>query len=157
MTCAATVEVATTADRASAMEAVAAVEFITATASIAEPFVTMEPVVNVPVVIPTTAMIPVAPIIPIAAAIVRAAVEAMEPRAGADEYSVHEVVRAPISIRRASVRSIRVVAVGANRRCTNRHAHRTNSNSYSHSYLRARHCAHRERQNPNHYRISNMS
>lgn len=136
MTCAATVEVATTADRASAMEAVAAVEFITATASIAEPFVTMEPVVNVPVVIPTTAMIP------IAAAIVRAAVEAMEPRAGADEYSVHEVVRAPISIRRASVWSIRVVAVGANRRCTNRHAHRTNSDSYSHSYLRARHCAH---------------
>lgn len=136
MTCAATVEVATTADRASAMEAVAAVEFITTTASIAEPFVTMEPVVNVPVVIPTTAMIP------IAAAVVRAAVEAMEPRAGADEYSVHEVVRAPISIRRANVWSIRVVAVGANRRCTNRHAHRTNSDSYSHWYLRARHCAH---------------
>ncbi len=151
MTCAAsTVEAAATAaDRASAvkviaasaMEAVPAVEFITSTSSTTEPFVTMEPVVTAPVTIPTTAMIPIATAI-VTAAIIRAPIETMEPRAGADEYSVREVVRAPISVGRASVRRIRVVAVGAHWRRPNRDANRTDADS--HSYLRARNSAHRE-------------
>jgi hypothetical protein len=155
MTCAAsTMEAATTADRASAvkvvaasaMEAVPAVEIITSASSTTETFVTTEPVVTMPVTIPTTPMIPVAPMVPIpmtivvAAAIIRVTVEAMEPRASADEYSVREVVRAPISVGRASVRSIRVVAVGAHWRRPNRYANRTNSDS--HSYLRARNSTH---------------
>ena len=121
MTCAATVEAATTAHRASTMEAVPAVEvitsadFIAAPRSTAEPFVPMESVVNVTVMIPTTAVIPVATAI-VTAAIIRAAVEAMEPRAGADEYSVHEVIRAPIAVRRAIIRLIIVISVIANRR-----------------------------------------
>ena len=143
MTCAAsTVEAATTtADRASAvkaiaastMEAVPAVEIITSTDSTTEPFVTMEPVVTMPVMIPTATAI-------VTAAIVRVTVEPMEPWAGADEYSVREVVRAPISVGRASVRSIRVVAVGAHWRRPNRYANRTKSDS--HSYLRARNSTH---------------
>jgi hypothetical protein len=94
-----------------------------------------------PVMIPTTAMIPIATAI-VTAAIIRMTVEPMEPRAGADEYSVREVVRAPISIGRASVRSIRVVAVGAHWRRPNRDANRTDADS--HSYLRARNRAHRK-------------
>ena len=152
-----TMEAATTAaDRASAvkavaastMEAVPAVEIITSANSATEPFVTMEPVVTVPITIPTSAMIPVTPMVPIATAIVittaiiRVTVEAMEPRAGADEYSVREVVRAPISVGRASVRSIWVVAVGAHWRRPNRDANRTDADS--HSYLRARNSAHRK-------------
>lgn len=153
MTSATTVEAATTAaDRASTMEAVPAVEFITSAGSTMEPFVTMESVIKMPVMIPTTAMIPIATAI-VTAAIERVPIETMEPRAGADEYSVHEVIRTPISVRRACVRSIRVVAVSAYRRRSNRYANRTNSDSYS--YLRARHCAHRERQDSNHCRISN--
>jgi len=155
MTCAAsTVEAATTtADRASAvkavaasavkvvaastMEAVPAVEFITSADSTTEPFVTMEPVVTAPVTIPTTAMIPIAATI-IAAAVVAGTVEPMEPRAGPDEYSVREVVRTPISVRRASIRRIRVVTVSADRRTAD------HSNADSHSYLRARNSAHRK-------------
>jgi hypothetical protein len=94
-----------------------------------------------PVMIPTTAMIPIATAI-VTAAIIRMTVESMEPRAGADEYSVREVVRAPISIGRASVRSIRVVAVGAHWRRPNRDANRTDADS--HSYLRACNRAHRK-------------
>jgi hypothetical protein len=144
----------TTADRASAVKvvaasavkAVSAVEIITSASSTTEPFVTTEPVVTVPVTIPTTAMIPVAPMVPIpmtivvAPAIIRVTVEAMEPRAGANEHAVHEVIRSPISVRRASVRSIRVVAVGAHWRRPNRYANWTNSDS--HSYLRARNSTH---------------
>lgn len=155
MTCSATTmeAAATAAHRAATVEAVAAVEVITTANSTTEPFVTMESVINVPVMIPTTAMIPITTAI-VTAAVERTPVESMEPRAGTDEYSVHEVIRAPISVGRASVRSVRVVTVGANRRCTDRHSYRTNSDP--HSYLRARHCAHRERQNSNHCRISNV-
>ena len=141
-----TVEAATTAaDRAStvkaiaasAMETVAAVEFITSADYTTGPFVATK-----------SAMTPItAPIIPmsiVTAAVIRTTVEPMEPGAGADEYSVREVIRAPISVRRASVRSIRVVAVSAYRRRSDRYSHRTNSDPYSHSYLRARNSAHRE-------------
>ncbi len=138
---AATVEAAASAaDRASTMEAIAAVEFITSADYTMRPFVTMESAMT-PI---TTAMIPItAPIIPmsiVTAAIIRPTVEAMEPRAGANEYSVREVVRAPISVGRASVRSIRVVAVGAHWRRPNRDANRTDADSYS--YLSARNRAH---------------
>jgi len=158
MTCAATTveATATTAYRASAVgavaasavKAVAAVEFITSAHYTTGPFVTMEPVITAPIMIPTTTMIPITPMVPIAtaivtAAIIRVSIEAMEPRAGSDEYSVHEVVRGPISVRRASVRSIRVVAVGAHWRRPNRHANRADADSYLH--LRARNSAHRER------------
>ena len=156
MTCSATtMEAATTAAHrtAATMEAVPAADFISSASSTTEPFVTMESVIEVPVMIPTTAMVPIATAI-VAATIKRTPIESMEPRAGADEYSVHEVISAPITIRRASIRSIRVVAVSANRRCSDRYAYRTNADS--HSYLRARHCAHRERQNSNHCRISNI-
>jgi hypothetical protein len=144
MTCAAsTMEAAATAaDRASTVKAVAAVEFITSADYTMGSFATMESVINMmPVVIPTTAMIPIATAI-VTAAIIRMTVEPMEPRPGPDEYSVREVVRAPISVGRASVRSIRVVAVGAHWRRPNRYANRTNSDS--HSYLRARNSAHRK-------------
>jgi hypothetical protein len=134
----ATVETATAADRASAMEAVAAMEFISTAVSAMTPIATAEPVM-----IPTTAMVPIAATV-VAATIVAGAVEAMEPRAGPDKYSVHEVIRAPISIGRASVRSIWVVTVSAYRRRPNRYANRTNSDSHSYSYLRARNGAHRE-------------
>jgi hypothetical protein len=143
MTCpATTVETAATAaDRASTMEAVPAVEFITSADYTMGAFVTMESVVNVPATIPTSAMIPIATTI-VTAAIKPMTVEPMEPRAGADKYSVREVVRAPISVGRASVRSIRVVAVGANWRRPNRDANRADADS--HSYLRACNSAHRE-------------
>jgi hypothetical protein len=101
----------------------------------------MESVINVSIMIPTTAMIPIATPI-VTAAVERAAIETMEPRAGADEYSVHKIISAPISVRRASVRSIPVVAVGAYRRRSNRYANWTDADS--NSYLRARNSAHRE-------------
>jgi hypothetical protein len=46
---------------------------------------------------------------------VAATVEAMEPWAGAYKHAAHKVVRAPIAIRRASIRVIGVVAVIAHR------------------------------------------
>src|SRR3984957_10783524 len=123
------------------MEDVPAVEIISSGNSATEPFVTMEPVATPPITHPTTAMIPTATAI-VTAAIIRVTVEPMEPRAGADEHSVREVIRAPISVGRASVRSIRVVAVGAHWRRPNRDANRTDADS--HSYLCARNCAHRK-------------
>jgi hypothetical protein len=62
------------------------------------------------------------------------AVESMEPRAGADEDSVNEVVGAPISVRRTSIRIIRVVAISAYWRGT--HISRTHSDSDSNANLR---------------------
>jgi len=44
------------------------------------------------------------------------AAEAMEPRTRSDKHAAREPARSIIAIRRASVRRIRVVAVGANRR-----------------------------------------
>jgi hypothetical protein len=107
----------------------------------------MEPLVAVePAMIPTTTVIPIAMTI-VAAAIVRVAVEAMEPRTGADEDSVHEVIRSPIAVGRASVRSIWIVAVGADRRSADSDTYGSYSNSDSYSYLCARNGAHREHQN----------
>ena len=42
--------------------------------------------------------------------------ESMEPRAHADKHAVHEVIRAPIAVRRAVIRVIIVIPVTANRR-----------------------------------------
>ena len=83
----ATVEATTATDCASTMEAIAAVKFITSAESATESFITAEP-----------AMTPIAASAIKTMSIVTTAVEAMEPRAGADEYSVHEVIRSPISI-----------------------------------------------------------
>jgi hypothetical protein len=46
-------------------------------------------------------------------------VEAMEPRPGADENAADEILRAIVSIGRASVGVVWVVTVGANWRWTN--------------------------------------
>jgi hypothetical protein len=75
-------------------------------------------------------------------AVVWMTIEPVEPRAGADEYSVHKVIRSPIAVRRARVRGIRIVAVSANRRRADRHSHRSYSDSYSDSHLRTRNGAH---------------
>lgn len=140
MTCPApTVEAtATTAYRASTMEAVTYATTVETRVTVHFPTSTIPD----PRAAPITWATPVVAASIVTPAIIWPTVEAMEPRAGADEYSVHEVIRAPISVRRASVRSIRVVAVGAYRRRSDRYANRTYSDS--HSYLRARNSAHRE-------------
>ena len=61
-------------------------------------------------------------------------IEAMEPRAGADKHAAHEVVRAPVSIRRASVRVIRVVTPVTHRRGTDV----SGADSHAHNDLRVR-------------------
>ena len=48
-----------------------------------------------------------------------AAVEAVEPRTGADKNTAREVTRPVVTVRRARVRSISVIAVLAHRRWTN--------------------------------------
>jgi len=140
VTFATAVEATTATNCASSMVAIAAVEFITSAESATEPIVTVE-----------SAMIPIAATAVKAMSIVTTTVEAMEPRAGADEYSVHEVVRSPISIGRASVWGIRIVAVSAYRRGP--YVTGTNSDADSHAHLRACNGAHRERQNSNNYSI----
>ena len=132
VTSATTVEAATATDCASSMEAIAAVKFITAAESATESFITAEP-----------AMTPIAAAAIKTMSIVTTTVEAMEPRAGADEYSVHEVVRSPVSVGRASVWGVRVVAVSAYRRGP--YVTGTNSDADSHAHLRACNGAHRER------------
>lgn len=78
-----------------------------------------------------------------AAAVEAVIAPAMEPWACADEDAIHEVIRAPVAIRRAGVRSVRVIAVSANRGWSNHcrtdsHCHGSNSNPDSHSHLRVR-------------------
>jgi hypothetical protein len=140
VTFATTVEATTATDCASSIEAIAAVKFVTAAESATESIVTVE-----------SAMIPIAAAAIKTMSIITTAVEAMEPRAGADEYSVHEVIRSPISVGRASVWGVRIVAVSAYRR--EPHVTGTNSNADSHAHLRARNGAHRERQNSNNHSI----
>ena len=130
MASATAVEATTATDCASSMEAIAAVKFITSAKSATEPVIASatEPIVTV-----ESAMIPIA----------AAAVEAMEPRAGANEYSIHEVIRSPVSVGRAGVWGVRIVAVSAYRRGS--YVTGTNSDANSHAHLRACNGAHRER------------
>ena len=134
MTSATTVEAAATADRASAMEAVTAVKFVASAVSTVESLVAVEPT------IPTAMTVEAMSIV--TTAVVWMTIEPVEPRASTDEYSVHEVIRSPIAVRRARVRGIWVVAVSANRRRANRDSHRSYSDSDSYSYLCARNGAH---------------
>jgi hypothetical protein len=52
-----------------------------------------------------------------------------EPGTCANEDAAHKVIRSPISDGRASIRVIRVVAIGANRLSTDGHSHRAYANS----------------------------
>lgn len=132
VTFATAVEATTATDCASTMEAIAAVKLITSAESATESFITAE-----------SAMTPIAAAAIKTMSIITTAVETMEPRAGADEYSVHEVVRPPISVGRASVWGVRIVAVSAYRR--EPYVTGTNSDADSHAHLRACNGAHRER------------
>ena len=71
-------------------------------------------------------------------------IEAMEPRAGANKEAIHKVVRTVVAVRRASIRVIPVVAVGAHR--SRPVIARTNSNADNHS-LRVRRSCRRQREN----------
>ncbi len=63
----------------------------------------------------------------------RRPVEPVEPRTRANEHSAHKPFGPVVAIRRASVRRIGIVAIGANRRCS--HIRRRNANvSRPHSY-----------------------
>ena len=142
-----TVESTTTAAHcASFVEAAAtAVERITATRYVptTETRVAVESAISM---VPTAAMVPVITAV-VTAAIIPVTIEAMEPRAGTDENSVHEVIRAPVAIGRTRVRSIRVVAISAHRRRADGNSYGTNSDSHSDPNLSARNGAHRKNQN----------
>jgi hypothetical protein len=68
----------------------------------------------------------------------RVPIKSMEPRARADEHSIHEIIRTPVSVRRARVRSVRVISIRAYRRRPDPHCHRPNADSHSYSHLRVR-------------------
>lgn len=67
----------------------------------------------------------------------RVPVEAVEPRAGADEDAAAEPVRTVVGVWRAGVRCIRIVSVGANRRTRDDRRRPADSYSYHHA-LRVR-------------------
>jgi hypothetical protein len=75
----------------------------------------------------------------------RMAVVAVIPRARADEDAAHKPTRAVITVRSASIRSITVITVSANRRGSNAHSNRSYANTYGH--LRLRTACDREKQN----------
>jgi hypothetical protein len=93
------VEFTSATERAAATELVAAVEFTPAT-EVTESLTATESAVKV------------AAVIPIARPVI-AATEAMEPRTRADENAANEIVGAVISVRRAGVWGISIVAIGA--------------------------------------------
>jgi hypothetical protein len=64
-----------------------------------------------------------------------AAIESVEPRAGADKCSAHEIVRTVVAIGRAGIRRVVIIAIRANRRRPN--VRRPHSESNSDSNLRA--------------------
>jgi hypothetical protein len=159
VTAATAVEAATTSTdcaAASIMEAVATatVERITTARYVhaVETIVTVESAA-IPVT-PVATAAAIATMIPIATTIVTAAIVGVTvPRAGTDEYSIHKVIRSPVAVRCARVRRVRVVAVGAYRRPTDRDSHWSYSNPHSHPNLRARNGAHRKNQNPENHSI----
>ena len=93
-------------------------------------------------VAPTPAGIAAAPtVVTPAAAIISAIPEVRRvspviPRARANEYAVHEVVRAVVAVWRAGIRIIVIVPIGADRRASR--VSRTNSNPETHLRLRIR-------------------
>jgi hypothetical protein len=74
----------------------------------AEPAASMETFAAVP---PALAMPSTSAIETAAAVITPSAIESMEPRARANEYAAHEIIRAVVAVRRARVRSIIIVAI----------------------------------------------
>jgi hypothetical protein len=117
---------ATTVEAATAVEAAATAVEATATVEVAA---AMEPApaVEASVIEAATSEAPV-----IETAADEAAMEAVEPRAGADEDAADKVVRAVVTVGCASVRVESVVAVGADRRAVHRSANRN-----THAHLRA--------------------
>ena len=122
-------------------------EFATATAvesaTTVEPGVAMKAAANVAVAVTAIAVaaasiiamaVVAAPIVAVTP-VVRS-VPAVEPRAGADEDAVHEVVRAVEAVGGAGVRIITVVAIGADRGGTDRDSHGTNANADTNADLR---------------------
>jgi hypothetical protein len=145
----ASMEPATSADRIAAMEPATAVEFtaameaVSAVESAAVNIASMEsfPTMEIAAAIPVSPMAVEASPVPISAAPVRMPIVSMEPWPGSDEHAVNKPLRAIVSVRRACIRVIRVVAVSANRRRPHRN-HRPNSNPHAHPHLRIR-LAHR--------------
>jgi hypothetical protein len=70
----------------------------------------------------------------------RTSVEAMKPRAGANENSTYKIVWPVVAVRRASIRVISIVAVGAHR--SRPVVGRANSNADNHSLSVRRRCCH---------------
>ena len=105
----------------SAMEAAATMEAITAV----EPSATMKALSVEAAVKPATAktaaVVAAAPIVAAtivtstveAAAVVRTAIVAVKPGAGTDKDAIHEPVWAVVAVRRASIRIVVVITVGA--------------------------------------------
>jgi hypothetical protein len=113
---------------ATAMEASAAMQAaITATESAAIKIASSETAPGVP---PSIIAAPVE---------TRTPVKAMKPRAGAYEEATHKVVRCVVAVRRASIRVIAVVAVGAHRSRTI--VGWANSNADNHSLRLRRNCS----------------
>ena len=108
--CSAAVETATSAGCGSAAESCSTASYGAAT----ETFVAAETVST-----PTGASAPTRASPAGTTVEAASAVEAVEPRAGADEDAADEVVRAVVAVGRAGVGRIRVVAVSADRSWTN--------------------------------------
>jgi hypothetical protein len=76
----------------------------------------------------------------IAPAIETRTVEPVEPRASPDEHAVYEPIRAVVTVRRASVWGIIIVAIGANRSRANISVPWANSNAHDHSLCVCERC-----------------
>jgi len=109
------------ARRTTSREAMASVAAAVATATVATATVTAATVAvtSATVTAPTPAVTTAAPAVPAAAPSVPTTTPAAIPRAGADEDSAGKPVRAVISVGRARVRIVAVVAVITNRGCSN--------------------------------------
>jgi hypothetical protein len=114
---------------ATAMEAATAVE---TTATAVEATVTAESFVVKSAATITITTTVIAPAI-VTTAIETPAVESMEPRASPDEDSVEEPIRAVVTVWRASVWVIIIVAIGADRCRANVSVCWANSNAHDHS------------------------
>jgi hypothetical protein len=121
---------------ATAMEAATSVETtataMEATVTAVEATVTAEPFVVKSAATITITTTVIAPAI-VTTAIETPAVESMEPRASPDEDSVEEPIRAVVTVRRASVWVIIIVAIGADRCRANVSVCWANSNAHDHS------------------------
>ena len=82
------------------------------------------------VAVTAVAVVAAGPVVATAVITAPTIVAAVEPRAGTDEDAAGEVVRAVVAVRRASVRIVAVVTVGAGGRWPDRAVHRTYSNAH---------------------------